>query len=127
MGNGAMGGNVPSGPKVREWGKPQGAPSGPGGKGALGKDAQQGYQKPPGFVRGQSGAEGEEKEAAKPTKTDEELEADRKEARRRDEENSFRDVSSLSVWHSFSAYLLTSARCSENGDTNPENALVPKL
>ncbi|KAI0060463.1 hypothetical protein BV25DRAFT_1827973 [Artomyces pyxidatus] len=79
---------APSGPKVREWGKPQQESSGPG---ALGKDAQ-GYSKPVGFVKADSreGGDVEDRRVDK-TKTDEELEADRKEARRRDEENSFRD------------------------------------
>ncbi|KAJ7761189.1 hypothetical protein DFH07DRAFT_918376 [Mycena maculata] len=85
------GGGAPSGPKMREWGRPkeeqqprqehpqQQQPRDQGfGKGA------QGYNKPVDFVR--------ERETRKaPTQTDEELEADRKEGRRRDEEVSFRD------------------------------------
>lgn len=87
---------LPSGPKVREWGKPQGGPGAPSSQsskpGALGRDAQQGYNKPVGFVKAEQSAEGDERQlAGKTTKTDEELEAERKEARRRDEENSFRD------------------------------------
>ncbi|THH21417.1 hypothetical protein EW146_g166 [Bondarzewia mesenterica] len=87
---------LPSGPKVREWGKPQAGatpePTQASRPGALGKDAQQGYSKPVGFVKAEQGQEGDERQlAGKTTKTDEELEAERKEARRRDEENSFRD------------------------------------
>jgi RNA-binding protein 25 len=96
---------APSGPKVREWGKPQGqpqvaSPQQPGraplaapqgyGKGA------QGYSKPVGFVKAEDGATaiGDDRQlAGKTTKTDEELEAERKEGRRRDEEKSFQDVS----------------------------------
>ncbi|KAJ7749561.1 hypothetical protein DFH07DRAFT_828886 [Mycena maculata] len=76
-------GRAPSGPKMREWGRPkedqQQQPRDQGfGKGA------QGYNKPVDFVR--------ERETRKaPTQTDEELEAERKEGRRRDEEVSFRD------------------------------------
>ncbi|KAJ7511603.1 hypothetical protein B0H11DRAFT_2151996 [Mycena galericulata] len=88
------GGGAPSGPKMREWGRPkesseaqqqhsspqqqqQQAPRDQG----MGKGAQ-GYNKPVDFVR----------EVRKgPTQTDEELEAERKEGRRRDEEVSFRD------------------------------------
>lgn len=83
---------VPSGPKQREWGKPQGnqasqqSPTQQGfGRGA------QGYSKPVGFVK-----EGEKENgslASRIQKTDEELEEERKEQRRKDEENSFRDVS----------------------------------
>ncbi|KAJ6469016.1 hypothetical protein C8R47DRAFT_989787 [Mycena vitilis] len=77
---------VPSGPKMREWGRPreeppqqqQGAPRDQG----MGKGAQ-GYNKPVDFVR--------EREPKRQTQTDEELEAERKEGRRRDEEVSFRD------------------------------------
>ncbi|KAI0053564.1 hypothetical protein FA95DRAFT_1552051 [Auriscalpium vulgare] len=80
---------APSGPKVREWGKPQEGP----GQGAPGKDAQ-GYSKPVGFVKAESreGEDGDERPlAGRIRKTDEELENERKEVRRRDEENSFRD------------------------------------
>ncbi|KAN0139651.1 hypothetical protein V8E53_002313 [Lactarius tabidus] len=81
----------PSGPKVREWGKAQGhadarEPA------ALGADPQQGFSKPVGFVRAGSRERDDERQVpGKNAKTDEELEHDRKEARRRDEENSFRD------------------------------------
>ncbi|KAJ7831432.1 hypothetical protein B0H13DRAFT_2371454 [Mycena leptocephala] len=79
---------VPSGPKMREWGRPkeepqqqqQGAPREQG----MGKGAQ-GYNKPVDFVRER------EREPKRQTQTDEELEAERKEGRRRDEEVSFRD------------------------------------
>ena len=82
---------APSGPKQRDWGKPQPQSSSqsptdtrPGG---FGKGAQ-GYNKPVGFVR----AEDQASPSSQTTKTDEELEQERREARRRDEENSFRDV-----------------------------------
>ena len=89
---------VPSGPKQREWGKPQltGArsPENAGAGQGFGKGAQ-GYSKPVGFVKAESGEPGLDGRTPgqKAAKTDEELEAERKEARRRDEENSFRDVS----------------------------------
>ncbi|EAU86195.2 hypothetical protein CC1G_03406 [Coprinopsis cinerea okayama7 len=74
---------LPSGPKSREWGKS--ASNTPNAKG-MGKGPQ-GYGQPPGFVKGEAGHE----EKPPVNKTDEELEAERKEARRRDEENSFKD------------------------------------
>ena len=89
---------APSGPKQREWGKPAAASPSPQTTKPpqpLGKSAQ-GYSKPVGFVKAEEQSGSEDRAAAgKSAKTDEELEADRKEARRRDEENSFRDVSSL--------------------------------
>jgi RNA-binding protein 25 len=99
---------APSGPKVREWGKPQNQPraqesqvssrGGQAGPQGYGKGAQ-GYSKPVGFVKAENstssvGAPDDERQlAGKAAKTDEELEAERKETRRRDEEVSFRDVS----------------------------------
>ncbi|TDL19661.1 hypothetical protein BD410DRAFT_726769 [Rickenella mellea] len=85
-------GGTPSGPKQREWGKPQHTDSSPQGRQqqGFGRGAQ-GYSKPVGFVR-EGSAGGEERNMpGKSAKTDEELESDRKEARRRDEENSYRD------------------------------------
>ncbi|KAH9972012.1 hypothetical protein BGW80DRAFT_1173869 [Lactifluus volemus] len=80
----------PSGPKVREWGKAQG--SAETREPALGQDPQQGFSKPVGFVKAGSRERDDERQLpGKTAKTDEELEHDRKEARRRDEENSFRD------------------------------------
>ncbi len=87
--------NVPSGPKAREWGKSQGQPGSspvsskhPGfGKGA------QGYNKPVGFVKSEEDSHAADEAQAAKNKTDEELEAERKEARRMEEELSFRDVS----------------------------------
>lgn len=82
----------PSGPKVREWGKAQGAAE-TRGSAPLGHDPQQGFSKPVGFVRAGSRERDDERQLpGKAAKTDEELEQERKEARRRDEENSFRDV-----------------------------------
>ena len=86
----------PSGPKVREWGKAQG-PAETREPAALGHDPQQGFSKPVGFVKAGSRERDDERQLpGKTAKTDEELEQERKEARRRDEENSFRDVSSAS-------------------------------
>ncbi|KAL0960572.1 hypothetical protein HGRIS_005608 [Hohenbuehelia grisea] len=85
---------APSGPKVREWGKPSGAPQAGPAPSAGGKQAfkgGQGYNKPVGFVRAEDAREEERPLAGKSHKTDEELETERKEARRRDEEVSFRD------------------------------------
>lgn len=87
---------APSGPKVREWGKPSptaGHSPSPGPKG-MGQGPQ-GYGKAPGFVKGREGSvssvDDERAAAGKAQKTDEELEQERREARRRDEENSYRD------------------------------------
>lgn len=106
---------APSGPKVREWGKPQqqsqqspGSSQPPKQQG-FGKGAQ-GYSKPVGFVKAEDGMVGKGSlDEDRPTgKTDEELEAERKEARRRDEEVSFRDVSALIM-------LLSPMRGLQNG------------
>ncbi|KAG6810114.1 hypothetical protein H0H92_013256 [Tricholoma furcatifolium] len=93
--------SAPSGPKVREWGKPQNQQPPPSQAAApspqvrkeqgYGKGAQ-GYNKPVGFVKAEDGGAGDSAQpAAGKPKTDEELEEERKEARRRDEEVSFRD------------------------------------
>lgn len=92
---------APSGPKVREWGKPQLQGQQSGSPLDASKSSQgygkgvQGYSKPVGFVKAEEGTRspGPETRSSVRGKTDEELEADRREARRRDEENSFRDVS----------------------------------
>ncbi|KAF9028542.1 hypothetical protein BDZ89DRAFT_951230 [Hymenopellis radicata] len=76
---------TPSGPKMREWGKPQQQQSQPAPQ-AFGKGVQ-GYSKPVGFVK----AGGGDTDRSTPKKTDEEMERERKEARKRDEEVSFRD------------------------------------
>ncbi|KAL4259741.1 hypothetical protein AB1N83_007447 [Pleurotus pulmonarius] len=84
---------APSGPKTREWGKPQGQPpaASSGTPKGHGKGAQ-GYNKPVGFVREEAANNQEDsRPSSHMQKTDEELEADRKEARRKDEEISFRD------------------------------------
>ena len=92
---------APSGPKMREWGKPnpqghgQGQPDSPGGTKGYGKGAQ-GYSKPVGFVKAEDGSRtpgSDRQSSVRPGKTDEELEQERKEARKRDEENSYKDVS----------------------------------
>lgn len=102
--------NVPSGPKAREWGKPQ-TPAPPASKSGPQKGAG-GFNKTPGFVKAEESA----REEAVKNKSDEELEAERKEARRRDEEISFRDVST---------FVEPSGRLliylSENGDMSPAN------
>ncbi|KAJ6456193.1 hypothetical protein C8R45DRAFT_583582 [Mycena sanguinolenta] len=84
--------STPSGPKMREWGRPKEEPqkqqqeqSAPREQG-VGKGAQ-GYNKPVDFVRERE----RDRDQKRPTQTDEELEAERKESRRRDEEMSFRD------------------------------------
>ena len=85
---------APSGPKMREWGKPQNQTQGSPQPGKAVGNGSQSYDKPAGFVRaGESPVPDEGNLARKPIKTDEELEAERKETRRRDEEASFRDVS----------------------------------
>ncbi|KAJ7244034.1 hypothetical protein C8J57DRAFT_1434494 [Mycena rebaudengoi] len=82
--------STPSGPKMREWGRPKEEPQQGQGQGqGMGKGAQ-GYGKPVDFVRERE-QNREPKRAQVQTQTDEELEADRKEGRRRDEEVSFRD------------------------------------
>lgn len=96
---------APSGPKAREWGKSQnpqqaqGSPPTPGrGQHGYGKGAQ-GYSKPVGFVKAEDSGtaagvlDDDRHLVGKISRTDEELETERKEARRRDEEVSFRDVS----------------------------------
>ena len=86
---------APSGPKAREWGKaqnrqtsPQVAPKGFG-------RGPQGYNKPVGFVKSENGHAGRDsvsEERQFQPRTDEELEAEKKELRRQDEEVSFKDV-----------------------------------
>ncbi|KAJ7449520.1 hypothetical protein FB451DRAFT_1530650 [Mycena latifolia] len=78
---------TPSGPKMREWGRPkekeEPAPQqqqAPPREQGMGRGAQ-GYNKPVDFVREQR-----EPKRVQQTQTDEELEAERKEGRRRDEE-----------------------------------------
>ncbi|KAF8578960.1 hypothetical protein K439DRAFT_1416733 [Ramaria rubella] len=78
--------NAPSGPKERVWGRPQGQQqqTSPRQQGGYGQGAQ-GYNKPVGFVQSQSDMPGDT------GKTDEQREQDRKDARARDENESFRD------------------------------------
>lgn len=85
------GGPPPSGPanrpRERVWGKPQdGPPQQPG---------SWGQNRNPGFVRGSEDVPitGPDKVAGETEKTDDELERERKLARERQEEHSFRDVS----------------------------------
>ena len=90
---------APSGPKVREWGKPQGTQGSPPAAGVprgFGNGAQ-GYQKPVPFVKAGSESKDDRALAGKNNETDLELEEERQEARRGDEEASFRDVSRLSI------------------------------
>ena len=87
---------APSGPKLREWGKPQNRqedPAAPKVQG-FGKGSQ-GYSKPVGFVKAEDGNAGRDPLAnsrESTGKTDEVLEAERKEMRRQEEELSFKDV-----------------------------------
>lgn len=101
-GNFGHGPAVPNGPKAREWGKPHGSGGGqqqyqqhghqqePYQQQGFGRGAQ-GYNKPVGFVK-ENGHGGQPQQQASVLRTDEELEGDRKESRRQDEEMSFRDV-----------------------------------
>ncbi|KAJ7089706.1 hypothetical protein B0H15DRAFT_838857 [Mycena belliarum] len=81
---------TPSGPKMREWGRPKERereevqPREREREQGMGRGVQ-GYNKPVDFVREQRELKRQQ------TQTDEELEAERKEGRRRDEEVSFRD------------------------------------
>ena len=95
-GSSAASAGPPSGPKLREWGKPHhhqkgGAQDGRGGFGP----GTQGYNKPVGFVKAEDSgsAAGALDDKPKPIKSDEQLEEERWVARRNDEEASFRDVS----------------------------------
>lgn len=84
--------NAPSGPKQRDWGKPQHASSTPGTKNQKGS---QGHNKTPGFVKAEDSPGGKDlvkDDKVAVAKTDEELETERKEQRRREEELSFKDV-----------------------------------
>ncbi|KAL5501860.1 hypothetical protein ACEPAH_9121 [Sanghuangporus vaninii] len=76
---------MPSGPRQREWGRQQGSASSPPRQQGFGTGPQ-GYNKAPGFVK-----EGSVGPPGRPRKTDEEMEDERREARRKDEEASFRD------------------------------------
>ncbi|KAF9568771.1 hypothetical protein CPC08DRAFT_732474 [Agrocybe pediades] len=78
---------TPSGPKVREWGKPQHHDPGAPRQQGFGKGAQ-GYSKPVGFVKADERSGSHEPERKK---TDLELEEERKEQRRHEEELSYRD------------------------------------
>jgi hypothetical protein len=98
--------STPSGPKMREWGRPKEEPQQGQGQGqGMGKGAQ-GYGKPVDFVRERE-QNREPKRAQVQTQTDEELEADRKEGRRRDEEVSFRDVRIFSLFLYFIFILIS--------------------
>lgn len=72
---------------------PVNAPSGPKGRGV--GSGQQGYGKAPAFVQSQSQSQSRTSQA-EAEKTDEQKEQDRKDARMRDENESFRDVSGIS-------------------------------
>lgn len=97
----------PSGPKQREWGKPQqGQYQAAPGQQGYGRGPQ-GYNKPVGFVRAQNdpAMEVDRLSPMKREKTDAELEDDRQDVRRRNEDNSFRDVS-LSSLHILDKVLI---------------------
>ncbi|KAF9525525.1 hypothetical protein CPB83DRAFT_909129 [Crepidotus variabilis] len=86
---------APSGPKQREWGRPSGGrtdsapPNQPQGFGR----GPQGYHRPVGFVKADDAAAGKDplKDENGIPQTDEELEAEKKEQRRQEEELSFKD------------------------------------
>ena len=97
VGGFTRGGPIPSGPKERVWGKPQGKPvpeqnqqplprKGSWDRGPGSRDSRP----PAGFVRGQDAISPEDG-----NKSDEELERERKASRRREEDESFRDVSGV--------------------------------
>lgn len=94
-------GAPPSGPK-REWGKPQARAESPQASSksqqGFGKGAQ-GYSKPVPFVKSDDPSAGRDplSDRQSTAKTDEELESERKEQRRQEEENSFKDVSCLFI------------------------------
>ncbi|THV03664.1 hypothetical protein K435DRAFT_835728 [Dendrothele bispora CBS 962.96] len=77
---------APNGPKAREWGRPQQSPT-PSQPSRYGKGGMTG------FVKAEESSTPEEPtpSSAKRAKTDLELEEERQEARRKDEERSFRD------------------------------------
>lgn len=80
----------------------------------MGKGPQS-YDKPVGFVKAEESPVPDERgSAGKTSKTDEELEAERGEARRRDEEASFRDVS-------FPQYLVTNSPHASTASLNVAN------
>ncbi|KAJ3770488.1 hypothetical protein FB446DRAFT_692144 [Lentinula raphanica] len=76
-------GGAPSGPKAREWGKPAAQPQTSTAASSRGKPSMSGFVK--------EGSSDDGRRSSRTTKTDEELEQERKESRRRDEEISFRD------------------------------------
>ncbi|KAF8827957.1 hypothetical protein F5879DRAFT_1022147 [Lentinula edodes] len=78
-------GGAPSGPKAREWGKPPPQQQSPTVASSRGKPSMSG------FVKEERGAADDGRRTSRTTKTDEELEQERKETRKRDEEISFRD------------------------------------
>lgn len=92
--------NAPSGPKERVWGRPSTSAASPQGRQQSFGSGVQGYSKPVGFVKSEEGADGghmnghngDRAASARPQKSDLELENERKEVRRRNEEQSFRDV-----------------------------------
>ncbi|KAF5315227.1 hypothetical protein D9619_007258 [Psilocybe cf. subviscida] len=82
---------TPNGPKQREWGKSQESISNTAKPQGFGKGPQ-GYSKPVGFVKAEDGGAGRNPLAQEAeNKTDEQLEAERKEQRRQEEENSYKD------------------------------------
>ncbi|EEB94215.1 hypothetical protein MPER_07009, partial [Moniliophthora perniciosa FA553] len=81
---------VPSGPKVRDWGKPRPSPAVATAPVSTPSSASKGKYGYSGFVKAEEQQSPAASERSKP-KTDEELEKERKEARERDEEASFLD------------------------------------
>lgn len=120
-------GGAPSGPKQREWGKPQAHDGSSGGRQqGFGKGAQ-GYSKPVGFVKAEDGRAGKDPlghDEDAPKKTDEELEEERKEQRRQEEELSYKDVG-YSVLLAF-LIIFSNSIYSVNVDMNQEREHVYK-
>jgi len=82
---------APNGPKAREWGRPQQSPT-PSQPSRYGKGSMTGFVK----AEERSTSEEATPTPAKRAKTDLELEEERQESRRKEEERSFRDVCRLS-------------------------------
>ena len=112
---------APSGPKAREWGKPQNRQTSPQASTKAFGRGPQGYNKPVGFVKAEDGNAGRDsvsEERQLQPRTDEELEAEKKELRRQDEEISFKDVR---FWFTYLVIVTHECSRSVNVDTNHEN------
>lgn len=83
----AQSNSTPSGPKAREWGRPAPQQSLPAST-SRGKPGMTGFVK----AEQRSSSDDDRRSASQPLKTDEEMEQERKEIRKHDEEVSFKDV-----------------------------------